>query len=115
METDVAKHDRAWRNRGCRPCVGRIESGEIAFESSKFRVRRDGGGELLQHLTHLHRRPRDSGKDEKHAQDDRRVNVEQHQADKGNQRADQSGYDRSGKAVTILLTECSRLSPSRLS
>ena len=37
------------------------------------------------------------------------MNVEQQQADKGNQRADQSGYDRSGKAVTILLTEISEL------
>jgi hypothetical protein len=36
----------------------------------------------------LHRRPGDAGKDEKQCQDDRRLNVEQHQADKGNQRAD---------------------------
>jgi hypothetical protein len=51
----------------------------------------------------------DAGKDEKHCQDDRRVNVEQHQADKGNQRANQAGYDRSGEPVAILLTKIGEL------
>jgi hypothetical protein len=37
------------------------------------------------------------------------VHVEQHQADKGDQRADQSGYDRSGEPVAILLTKIGKL------
>ncbi len=37
------------------------------------------------------------------------MHVEQHQADKGDQRADQSGYDRSGEPVSILLTKKSEL------
>ena len=37
------------------------------------------------------------------------MNVEQHQADKGNQCADQPSYDRSGKAVAIFLTEIGEL------
>jgi hypothetical protein len=47
VETDVAKHDGARRNRGCRPRVRRILRGEIAFEAEKFRVRGNRAGELL--------------------------------------------------------------------
>jgi hypothetical protein len=37
------------------------------------------------------------------------LNVEQHQADKGNQRAYQSGYDGSGEPVAILLAKIGEL------
>jgi hypothetical protein len=109
VETDVAKGDCARFNRKARPQIRGISGGEIPFEAQKFRVRGNRAGELLQHLTHLHRRCGDAGKNEKHRQDDRRVHVEQHQADKGNQRADQSGYDRSGEPVAILLTKIGKL------
>ena len=109
VETDIAKHDGPRPNRGCRPRIRRTLRGEIAFEAEEFRVCGNGAGELPQHLAHLHRRSGDAGKDEKHCQDDRRVNVEQHQADKGNQRANQAGYDRSGEPVAILLTKIGEL------
>ena len=57
---------------------------EIALELEKFRVRRNGAGELLQHPTHLHRRRGDAGENEKHGQDDGGVDVEQHETDKDN-------------------------------
>ena len=89
--------------------VGQILSGEIVFEAEKFRVRGRRAGELRQHLAHLHRRGGDAGKNEKHCQDDRRLHVKEHQADKGNQRADQSGDDRSCKPVAIVLTKIGEL------
>jgi hypothetical protein len=109
VEADVAKYDFALFNRGSGSQVGQILSGEIVFEAEKFRVRGNRAGELLQQLAHLHCRCGDAGKNEKHCQDDRRLHVEQHQADKGNQRADQSGDDRSCKPVAILLTKISEL------
>jgi hypothetical protein len=42
----------------------------------------------LQHLAHLHRWYGDAGKNEKHCEDYGGLNVKQHQADKGNHRAD---------------------------
>ncbi len=109
METDVAKHDRARRNRRRRSRVGRIVSDEIAFELEKLGVRGHRAGELPQHLTHFHRWRGDAGKDGKHRQDNRRWDVEQNQADKGDQCADQSGDDRGGEPVAILLTEIGKL------
>jgi len=44
-----------------------------------------------------------------HRQDDRRLDVEQHQTNKGDQRADHSGKDGGGEAIPIFQTNISEL------
>jgi len=67
------------------------------------------GGELLQGLAHLHRRSGDAGKNQKHCENDRHLDVEQNEPDKGDQGADKSRDDGNGQAIAVLLTNIGQL------
>ncbi len=106
MEAYVAEDDCARRDRACRRLVRRgARCGEIAFEPLRFGMGRNRGGKLLQRLAQLHRRARNPGKDEKHGEDDGRLQVEQRKADKSDQRAGQSGDKADGEAIAIFLAD----------
>jgi hypothetical protein len=97
------------RNRNGRLIGAQLRGREIAFKLEKFRMRRQHAGKFLQRLAHLHRRSGDAGKDQKHCENDRRLHVEEHETDKGDQGADKSGNDGYGETIAVLLTTIRQL------
>lgn len=94
MKADVAEDDFTGCDRAFRRSCNDVVHGQFAPELDKLRIGREHAHELLQCLAHLHCRPGDAGKDQKHRQDDGCQHAEDDEADKGDESAD-------GPATTV--------------